>query len=187
LEWIAVILAIFYLHLVIKESRWCWPAAFFSTTIYIFLFFDVQLYMESALNFYYLIMAVYGWFQWQQTSEQKSEKIIISWPIIKHLKIIGIALGLSLISAFLLTKYTDQDLAFVDSLTTWLAVLATYMVTQKVLQNWLYWIVIDSLSIYLYLTKGYALTVILFFVYVVIAVIGFRIWKKHYQQVVANG
>lgn len=186
LEWLAVLLAITYLLLVIKQSRWCWPAAFFSTSIYIFLFFDVNLYMESALNLYYLLMAVFGWFQWQQ-SNTKTEKQITQWPLIKHFYLILGAFMLSGLSAFLLNKYTNQDLAFLDSLTSWFAILATYMVTQKILENWLYWIIIDSLSIYLYLSKGFALTAILFLAYVVIAFIGWKLWTKEYQRSSNNG
>ncbi len=181
LEWIAVILAIAYLLLAIKESLWCWPAAFVSTSIYIFLFFDVNLYMESALNLYYLLMAIYGWQQWQQKSNGEQQKPILIWPIKKHLLLIGLTSILVIISAYLLNHYTDQDFALIDSFTTWFAVLATYMVTQKILENWLYWIVIDSVSIVLYVSKGFALTAMLFFSYIILAIIGWIAWKRHYE------
>jgi len=182
LEWLAVLLAIGYLLLAIKESSWCWPAAFFSTAIYMYLFFNMNLYMESFLNFYYLLMAIYGWQQWQKKEDKSQQKNISTWPFKKHLILIFITSLLVFISTFLLERYTDQDFALVDSFTTWFAILATYMVTQKILENWFYWIIIDTVSIYLYVPKGFALTAVLFFSYTILAIIGWFAWKKHYEK-----
>jgi len=182
LEWLAVLLAIAYLLFAIKESSWCWPAAFFSTAIYIFLFFDANLYMESFLNFYYLLMAIYGWQQWQNKTKQQPHNAILTWKIKTHLILIFFTSLLVYLSAFLLNHFTNQELALIDSFTTWFAILTTYMVTQKVLENWLYWIVINSVSIYLYVSKGFALTAVLFFSYIILAIVGWAVWKKHYEQ-----
>ena len=181
-EWLAVILAIAYLLLAVKESLWCWPAAFFSTAIYIFLFFDVNLYMESFLNLYYLLMAVYGLQQWKKKTLDSPEKPIFTWSFKTHLYWITATSLVVLSSAFLLNRYTNQDFALVDSFTTWFAVLTTYMVTQKVLENWLYWIVINSVSIYLYVSKGFALTSVLLVVYIFISIFGWLAWKKNYEK-----
>lgn len=181
-EWCAVFLAVFYLLLAVKESKWCWPAAFLSTSIYTFLFFDVNLYMESFLNSYYLVMAVYGWNQWNKKELKGPRQNILSWSIKTHVILILSTSLVVVLSAYLLTRYTSQALPLVDSFTTWFAILTTYMVTQKILENWIYWIIIDAVSIGMYLSKGFALTAILFFCYIVIAVIGWFVWKKHYQQ-----
>ncbi len=181
LEWLAVILAILYLVLAIKESLWCWVSAFFSTAIYVYLFFDIHLFMESLLNIYYLVMAVYGWTQWQK-AEGQEERPVVSWPLKRHFIGLMLCCFLIFVSYFLLSRYTSQSYPLLDSTTTWLAVFATYMVTQKVLENWLYWIVIDLLSVYLYLQKGMALTAILFIAYVILAVVGWYRWKAHFDQ-----
>lgn len=185
LEWIAVLLAITYLLLVIKENIWCWPAAFFSTAIYVYLFFNVNLYMESVLNFYYLIMAIYGWQQWNVGGRQSRsipEKQIISWSLKKHFLLVTTTAMIVWISSWLLAEHTHQDFPLVDSFTTWFAVLATYMVTQKVIENWLYWVIIDMVSIYLYLSKDFALTAVLFFVYIIFAIVGWFSWKKRLRD-----
>ncbi len=185
LEWVAVVLAVLYLLLAIREDPWCWVSAFFSTAIYVYLFFDINLFMESFLNFYYLIMAVYGWQQWQQASNQNrstnSVKRIIIWRLKYHFYALLFCSLLIIVSYWLLSRYTQQAYPLLDSTTTWLAIFTTYLVTQKVLENWLYWIVIDLLSIYLYLEKGLALTSLLFVGYVVLSIIGFFSWKKHYR------
>ena len=182
LEWLAVVLAIFYLLLAIRENIWCWPAAFSSTTIYVYLFFDVSLYMESFLNFYYMAMAIYGWYQWHELSKNNPAELfttnIIRWKFNRHIILISITFVIVFISSWLLKQYTDQDFALIDSFTTWFAILATYMVTQKVIENWIYWIVIDLVSIYLFTLKGFALTAVLFLCYVILATVGWFSWKK---------
>jgi len=181
-EWLAVILALAYLILAIRENIWCWVAAFFSTAIYIFLFFDVNLYMESALNIFYLVMAIYGWFRWRNGEHLADTKAIVSWSSQYHLILIFITLAISIVSGWLLNNYTSQDYAYLDSFTTWFAILTTVMVAEKVLQNWLYWLIIDSVSIYLYLQKGLALTSLLFLIYLGLAWLGWIKWKHHYAR-----
>ncbi|MDQ7048269.1 MAG: nicotinamide riboside transporter PnuC [Enterobacterales bacterium] len=185
LEWMAVVLAVVYLILAIKENSWCWVSAFFSTAIYVYLFFDINLFMESFLNFYYLIMAVYGWQQWQQGKPQEqttsSAKRIITWQCKYHFYAMLCCSFLIVVSYWLLSHYTQQAYPLLDSTTTWLAIFTTYLVTQKVLENWLYWVVIDLLSIYLYLEKGMALTALLFVGYVALSIVGFFSWKRHFS------
>lgn len=182
-EWLAVLLALAYLFLAIKESLWCWPAAFFSTIIFSILFFDVNLYMESLLNIYYLAMAIYGFYQWKNhNNKNNSKKPIVVWPYKVHILIIlGGSFGV-ILSGYFLTKFTDQDLAYLDSFTTWFAVITTFMVTKKVLENWLYWIIINAASVYLFYSKGLALIAVLHFVYTIIAIFGYLKWRKSYLE-----
>ncbi len=182
LEAAAVILGITYLLLAVKENLWCWYAAFASTAIYLLLFWDVNLLMESALQVYYLAMAVYGWWQWQHGSGADGELSISRWTRRHHLLAITSIVAISATSGFLLQQYSSAALPFLDSFTTWGAVLTTWMVARKILENWLYWLVIDTVSIYLYLDRELYLTAGLFMAYIVIAVIGYRQWLHHYQR-----
>jgi len=180
-ELVAVILAIAYLLLALKENILCWYAALISTTIFTVLFWNVSLVMESLLQVYYIGMAIYGWYQWRQPKEGKPLKISC-WSASRHLQVIGGVVLVSLISGYLLNRHTEAAWPYLDSFTTWASVATTYMVTKKVLENWLYWIVIDSLSIFLYLDRGLHLTALLFVGYTVIAVFGFWQWRQNYQQ-----
>ena len=83
LEVFAVIFAIAYLLLAVRQNILCWYAAFFSTSIYIYLYWDVSLYMESILNVYYLLMAIYGWINWSNRKE-KINLPIKEWSLNKH-------------------------------------------------------------------------------------------------------
>ena len=192
LEVIAVIFAMAYLLLAVRENILCWLFAFLSTAIYTFLFWDVSLLMESALNVYYMAMAIYGWYQWTHGGASEGGEShaleVRSMSGQQHvLVIIGIAI-LCLVSGKLLSEHSSAAWPYVDSFTTWASVITTYLVTRKYLQNWLYWIVIDAVSIPLYIDRGLNLTALLFVAYVVIAVVGYFKWRDHWRssgQVVA--
>ncbi|MDC3332883.1 nicotinamide riboside transporter PnuC [bacterium] len=185
-EVIAVILALAYLVLAMKERIECWYAALASSAIYTFLFWDVSLLMESALQVYYLAMAVFGWWQWREHSEQNKDLTIHTWSLRQHFMIAVLWLALVFISGYLLDNNTSAALPYLDSFTTWGAVITTYMVTRKVLENWLYWIVIDSVSIYLYIDRELYLTALLFAMYVVMVVFGYYQWRKRYREQLAQ-
>ena len=181
LELIAVVLAIAYLLLAVRQHIACWYAAFISTAIFLYVFWQVNLYMESGLQVYYLGMAVYGWWAWQGgRSKGKPGLTINTWSLGQHLIVIGIVVLATFVSGTLLSG-TEQRLGYLDSFTTWGAVVATFMVTRKVLENWLYWIVIDSASLYLYFDRELYFTMILFLVYLVIIFFGFQSWLREYR------
>lgn len=180
-EYIAVMLGLAYLILVMKESLWCWPAAFISTLIYTILFWQGALLMESLLSFYYLLMAVYGWWQWRKVDQNtgvSESRTIVTWTLTTHIKWITTATVLSVILGYIMDEHTHAKMAYLDSFTTVFAVMTTYMVTQKVLENWLYWIVIDLASIFLYVEMNYYPTAILFVLYTGLAWQGYKIWRK---------
>ena len=164
-----------------RESSLCWYCAFLSTALYVWIFGDVSLYMESALNVYYMAMAIYGWLQWQRGGADKSGVKIIRWTARQHILGVAIILAASVTSGYLLSSNTAAKLPYLDSFTTWGSVFTTIMVAQKVLENWLYWIVINSVSIYLYIDRGLDQTAAMFFLYLVLATIGFLTWKKAYD------
>ena len=181
LELVAVMLGIAYLLLAMRENPWCWYAAFVSTALFLYLFWHVQLVMETALQVYYLGMAIYGWWQWRHGGVAGGQLAISSWGPARHLLALGLVLVLATISGALLARYTEAALPFLDSFTSWGAVLTTWMVARKVLENWLYWLLIDSLSIYLYLDRELYLTALLYLAYLVIALFGYRQWLRHYR------
>jgi nicotinamide mononucleotide transporter len=183
-EVIGVILGFAYLALIMRQNILGWYAAFFSTTIFIWLFWDASLLMESALNVYYLMMAVYGWWVWKGNENQEIEEVkpIQCWSIQRHAVVISGVILLSLATGYGLEKNTSAALPYLDSFTTWGAVITTYMVAQKVLENWLYWLVIDTVAIYLYVDRELYLVALQMAVYIIMIFIGWRIWNKEYKQ-----
>lgn len=181
-EMLAVLFAIAYLLLAIKESIWCWPAALVSTLIYVFLFFDVNLYMESALQLFYIAMAIFGWVLWRHHQDSRDDLQISAWSVNNHLAAILLITALVLVSGYLLHNNTDAAFPWLDSFTTWGAVITTWMVVKKILENWIYWLIIDSVSIYLFIQRELYLTALLFFVYVMLCFVGYHQWRKNYKQ-----
>jgi len=184
-EAMAVALAITYLLLATRENIWCWSCALVSTAIYTVLFWHVSLLMESALNLYYMAMAVYGWRQWRSGGQQHHGVSVHRWSLAGHALTLGVIAFLTLVSGYLLAEKTSAALPYLDSFTTWASVITTYMVARKVLENWLYWVVIDSVSIGLYIDRGLHLTALLFVAYVIIALYGYNAWRRHEQQLPA--
>ena len=180
-EALAVVLGVAYLLLAMRESLWCWYAGFVSTAIFLVLFWEVSLLMESALQLYYLAMSVYGWWHWRKGLT--GEPLPISrWSGTGHALAISAVAIATLASGALLSRYSHAALPYLDSFTTWGSILTTWMVARKLLENWLYWLVIDSASIYLYLDRGLYLTALLFALYLVIAVFGYIQWLRHYRR-----
>jgi len=178
----AVVLAILYLVLAARESIWCWGAAFASTAIYTYVFFDVNLYLESVLQIYYLGMAVYGWYQWRHPADRSSTLPISTWSLKKHGVVIAATAVVVVLSGHLLDKNTEAALPYLDAFTTWYAVVTTYMVAKKILENWGYWFVIDSALVYLSYSRGLYLTSLLYVAYLIIIVFGYWKWKKEYSE-----
>ncbi len=181
-ELVAVLLALAYLLLAMKANIWCWAAAFVSTAIYTVIFWEVSLLMESALNVYYMAMAVYGYWQWTRGGTKDNGVMITSWSMQRHLSIIAVTGAISLLVGFLMANNTSASMPYLDAATTCFAVMTTYLVAKKVLENWLYWVVIDLVSIYLYLSKGLMLTSVLFVLYTVLAVSGYLMWRSQMKQ-----
>ena len=189
-EIVAVLASLTYVILASREHRGCWPAGMIGSSIYVVVFFQYQLYMDSALNIFYVVMAMYGWLMWKNRQSEidlvaaapKNITSIKQWHAIKHINAIAVILLLSALSGFYLDNYTDAAYPYFDSLTTWSSFLATWMVVNKILETWLYWIVIDAASIYLYINKELYFTALLFGLYVIIATYGYLHWKKLYQN-----
>ena len=177
-EVIAVVLALAYLVLAIRQSIACWLAAILSTSIYIVLMYQAGLYMESALQVFYVAMAVYGWYSWKHGEGPENKLPVSSWPLNRHLLPLVLIALLTLASGYVLSRYSAAAMPYLDSFTTWGAIVTTWMVARKIIQNWHYWFMIDSVSVYLYLSRGLWLTALLFVFYLVLIVVGYRQWRK---------
>ncbi|HEX7719673.1 MAG TPA: nicotinamide riboside transporter PnuC [Woeseiaceae bacterium] len=184
-ETIAVLAAVLYLVLAIRRNIWCWFFAGVSTAIYVVLFIDARLYMESMLNVFYFAMAIYGWYFWY-TGSGAAPPPIIRWPFRNHAIAIVVIAALSLLFGYLLERHTDAVFPYIDSLTTFAAIWATFLVARKVLENWWYWLVIDSVSIFIYWARELPMTALLFAVYVVMIPFGLVAWTRAMHEQTAS-
>ncbi len=174
-EWIAFFCSIAYVSMATYQKKIAWLFAFISSAIYVYLCFQSRLYLDSFLQSFYVVAAVYGWVTWNRASNtiQLSVK-----PIKFHLMSIGIIILLAFIIGFLMDTFTNQAAPYVDAQITLLSLFATYLVAQKVVENWWYWIVIDLVCIPLFYSRGLYVTSLLYVVYTVMAVVALIQWKK---------
>jgi nicotinamide mononucleotide transporter len=181
-EVFASLLGIGYVVFAAKESQWCWPLAFVSTLIYTILFWQDQLPMQALLNFYYMAMAIYGYQLWKK--QGKTEEVIaiskLTW--LQQFAFLITGSLLTFLTAKYLISIDASQSPYLDAGVTVFSVLNTVLMARKVLQNWLYWIVIDMAAIQLYYQTGYYATIAMFSVYLVLAFLGYINWMKRYYK-----
>ena len=181
-ELIAVLLAIAYLLLAIRQNIWCWLCAGISTAIYVYLFFDAKLYMQSVLNAYYFSMAIYGLRVWSSAGTDAAQLPVTIWSVRVHAVAIAAILMISAANGFLMHKFTDAVYPYIDALTTWGAMWATFLLARKVLENWWYWLVIDFVLIIIYWLSDLELTAMLYLVYVIMIPFGLMSWTRSWRR-----
>jgi nicotinamide mononucleotide transporter len=183
-EWTAVVFSLLYVFLAAKQNRWCWVFGGLSSLISILIFIMVRLYVESLLYGFYVLMAGYGWIAWTQTS--LSEKPIREISFALHVVTIAVGLFGAAVLYYVFANYTQAARPMLDSLTTSFSIITTFMVVKKILSNWLYWVVINALSVYLYWSRGLDVYAVLMALYTALAVYGFVQWNREYRQKFAH-
>ena len=181
LEGLGVIFGILYIYFAAKEMIWCWYASLISVSIYLIICYQVQLYAEMGLNVYYLGTTIYGWWHWRNPSENKKELPISKMKLKEHILFILVGFIFTFGLGYFLIENTDAQLPYLDSFTTVFAVLTTILVTRKVLENWIYWVFIDTVAVYIYFQRELYLTSLLMAAYVIIAAVGYFNWRRLYR------
>jgi nicotinamide mononucleotide transporter len=182
-EAVGAFLGVLYLVLAIRKDLWCWPVAFISSVITVVVMFAALLYSEAALNVFYAAMSIYGWYQWRHGGRAHGtpELPIGVWSLGTHALVIGGSVVLSVAIGWVMSRHTNAAYPYLDAFVTVSSVVTTYMVARKILENWLYWLVVDSLSLYLYVQRGLYFYVGLFAIYLVLVVIGFVRWRRDWR------
>lgn len=181
-EVFAALLGVGYIVFAARESQWCWPMAFVSTLIYTVLFWEGQLPMQALLNFYYMGMAIYGFMLWRGHKQAENKLPIHNWPLSLNLAFVLTGTVLTVVVGFYLDSGQRSQQPYLDAGITVFSVLNTWLMARKVLQNWLYWVIIDTAAIVLYLQTGFFATALLFSLYTVLATVGFVNWLRLFKQ-----
>ena len=181
MQWAAFTSSIIYVWLAAKENIWCWFFGLIGVILYFFIFIEVGLFSDACLQVFYALMSVYGWVIWRKGLTEGKERKISKWQIRYHL----LALGIGIIIALGLGLFWDSmgaALPYIDAFTTSFSIIATLMVAWKILENWIYWIIIDLVCIGVYIHREIYLTSILFFIYCVIACLGWMKWNQRFHS-----
>ena len=180
-EIVAALLAIAYLLLAMRQDTRCWIAWIISSLMYLFVMYSAGLYMEAGLQIFYLLMGFYGLYQWQYKLANNEALKIKVWPITTHMMCLTALFLLVITSGYILSNNTDAASPYIDAFTTWGAIIASYMVAKKILENWIYWFVIDFVSVFLFVSRELYPTALLFCLYLFLVIIGYRSWKNEWQ------
>ena len=180
-EIVAALLAIAYLLLAMRQDARCWIAWIISSLMYLFVMCSAGLYMEAGLQIFYLLMGFYGLYQWQYKLANNETLKIKVWQITTHMMCLTALFLLVITSGYILSNNTDAASPYIDAFTTCGAIIASYMVAKKILENWIYWFVIDFVSVFLFVSRELYPTALLFCLYLLLVIIGYRSWKNEWQ------
>ena len=180
-EAVSVALGLAYSVLAIRRSRWCWVTGGLSSAIMIYLSLNARLPMQAALQVYYVVISVYGWWYWTREEEAQGTLLVSTWPVRKHLAACAAVVLISALTARWLATQTQAAWPFLDSLTTWGSLYATWLQARVKLENWLYWICIDSVLAFLFGTQGLYFVALLSVLYLGFSAVGFIRWLRTYR------
>ena len=170
-----------YIWLEIKQNRWMWLLGVVTAAVYIWVFMETRLYAAMALQFYYLGVSVYGWISWRKSKERlEGEESIFINRLSPLVMVMSIVIGavIYFILSTLLSKYTGDPVPWIDSLITALSVVATYWLTKGYIQQWIVWMVVNTIAIALYFHQGLYATSLLYIFYLLASFYGYIYWRK---------
>lgn len=180
LEIAGTIFGFLAVYLTIKENIWCWFFGLIQVIIFVFIFYTAKLYSDMILHIIYIFLQIYGWYHWKYGGKGQNE--------LKITKITKVALWLLLtvVSTFVLGYVmqlnTDASLPYPDAFTTTASLVAQYLMIQKKLGSWLFWIAVDFIAIGVYFYKELYFTTGLYVAFLTMAIIGYFEWKKAYKK-----
>jgi len=180
IELLGAILGILYIFFSIRQNILTWPTGLLTSALYVIVFSRARLYADMGLQVYYVGISLYGWYFWLRGKKPAQKKQVPVRAATKKLQLTLLLTSLILyvIILYILLNFTDSDVPYMDSLTTALSIVATWMLAKKYIGHWLIWIFVDVVSAGLYIYKGLWPTVILFIIYTIMAILGYLEWKK---------
>lgn len=184
IEIIGAVTGILFLYLEIKQNMWLWPVGIITSVLYIYIFFITKFYADMSLQFYYVGVSIYGWWNWLRGSQSNDSELLPIKRLAAMLgfRLLAITVVVFALLTFILMRFTDSPVPVGDAFTTALSITATWMLAHKILDMWWLWMVANAVSLGLYLYKGLYPTSVLFFFYFAMSIVGYLQWKKSYNQ-----
>lgn len=178
LQIIGTTLGLFYLWLEYKANIWVWVIGAIMPMVHGVLYLTNGIYADAAMQLYYVAAGIYGLVVWKRKPKTKSEGRIQHTPLGWIVPLTAVYVVLHIALYIILTEFTDSRVPFFDSMSTALSIVAMWMLSRKLVEQWLVWLVVDLISVGLYLYKGIPLTAGLYIVYCILAVAGYMRWRR---------
>lgn len=183
LEILAVILGLACVWLTARQHIGCWPAGLAMVSLYLVIFFEAKLYSDMLLQGIYIVLQIYGWYAWLHGGDRGGRLDVSRLPRSQIWTWLAVCAGGTAALGGLMSGYTDAALPYVDAFTTAASLIAQWLMGRKVLESWLVWIVVDIVSVHVYLVRDLHLTAGLYLVFLVLAAWGWWQWRQSWQNV----
>lgn len=180
-EILATCASLLYIILMVRENIACWAFGISSSLLSIYLFMDVRLYSEAALYGFYAVMGAWGWMRWHTRMEVDNNPVV-HWRVDLHVRAIIVGCLLALGLGFMMQHYSDAERPVFNAFTTVFSVLGTFLEINKVLEAWLYWLIINVASVWLYHDRDLDIYAVLIGFYSVLSVWGYWRWHHTYRM-----
>lgn len=177
LEIVGTIIGFVYLWQEVKASIWLWLTGIVMPAIYTVVFYQSGLYADFGIQVYYIVAALYGFLFWKFGKKQDKPLPIVHTSLRQGVILFLITVLVFIPIYLILTKFTDSTVPFYDSATTALSIVALWMLAKKHVEQWFVWIAVDAVSSALYFYKGIYFTTVLYAVYTVVAIYGYKKWN----------
>ena len=177
LEGIAAAFGVVSVYLSTRQNIWSWPTAIANVALYSVVFYNGRLYGQMGLQAIYLVLSIYGWYQWLHGGSEKTElRVSRASP-----RLLAVLTSTNLVAWVVLAavlRRTDAALPWLDALLTTTSLVAQWMMTRKILQNWILWIAVDIVYVPMFISQRLYATALLYAAFLVLAVMGFVEWRR---------
>ena len=190
LEFIAVVFGLLSVWFAKQEKILVYPTGIISVVIYVYICFNYKLYADAGINFFYFVMSVYGWYSWTKKTDKPALRITASsqkeWLISVLLLVVSAVIILLLLKYFKSddVEYWQTNVPYIDTFTTAIFLVGMWLMAVKKLENWIFWIIGDLISVPLYAYKGLVFTSFQYLVFLGLAIAGYIAWKKKLGEIV---
>lgn len=198
IEVVAFISGVVSVYLTVKQNIWCWPIGIINVIAFTFLFYDAKLYSDMGLQIIYFVLSIYGWYNWLYGGKNKTELPITRSSRPHIVVFLCIFLFGTVLLGYLVKKYTNAStmafslnlsflqlieslITYIDASQTMLSLIGQFTLSYKKLESWIFWIIVDIISIAMYHYKGLYLTEFLYIIFLILAISGYTTWKKEYK------
>lgn len=182
IEIVAAVFGVVSVFLSVRQNIWSWPTAIVNVGLYIFVFFQAKLYADTGLQVVYVVLNAYGWYHWLYGGKNRTQLPVSRTSARLGALLVAIGLAGTAVIGTLLARTTDASLPYLDSMTTSTSLVAQWMMTRKLLENWLIWVAVDVVYIGMYIYKSLYVTAVLYFVFLVLSAMGYVQWRRSFQR-----
>jgi nicotinamide mononucleotide transporter len=179
LELFAALLGAISVWLVVQRNVWAFPIGIVMVVLYAWIFYEAKLYSDMLLQVFFVLMQVQGWIDWSRSSKASDDKIVVRTFTPAHWLWVLVVQGLGTLAlGYTMHHFTDAAMPWPDAFATVMSISAQWWMNKRFLQNWILWIAVDFLYLFIYFAKGLYATTVLYFVFLLMAVAGYLEWRR---------